>query len=283
MTPRTALAAAILVCITRAAFAEPSVEPAEPAVDDEVAALPCRPTIACTAEIVRGGTLEVETGFAHRRAADANASGVLALVKYSITDRLQLQLGTNNLVMASGDTTAWLDGVYLGPKVVLARQTEQLPTLAVSALFSIPTRSGDDAMTRTRDGYFWVYASKDLLGFHADGNLGLDVLSLTDAPAVQGVAALSVSHDLAFGLGAMVETYAFEGGGSYAQHDAGVLMALSYAPTPRIMFDLGGDVALHRDARRATLFAGVTFIPYRAARPHHPVSPELTAARHQEP
>jgi hypothetical protein len=80
------------------------------------------------------------------------------------------------------------------------------------------------------------------------------------------VTALSVSHDISHGVGAMGEAYAFEGGRAYAAHDAGVLTAVSYGPSPGIMFDLGSDIALHRDARSATLFAGVTFIPYHTER-----------------
>jgi hypothetical protein len=163
---------------------------------------------------------------------------------------------------------------------VLVRQHGDVPTIAVSALFMTPTRSGADAAIQTTDGYFWAYASKDALGFHADLNVGVDVLSLNDKPANQYVGALSVSHDLFGGLGAMAETYAFEGGGMYASHDAGLLMALSYAPVPEVMFDLGGDVALHRDSRHGTLFVGVTFVPYRSAPARHaaPGAP-LTASR----
>lgn len=256
------LAAAISVTV--AAF--PGTGSAQPAEDESaVLTLPCRPTIACTAEIVPGGTLEVETGYAHRR-GDGVANTALGLAKYSVTDVLQLQLGTNNLVTAqTGGATQLLDGVYLGPKLVLHEQTAVTPTVAVSALAMLPTRSGPDAVTRTTDLYVWGYLSKDLLGLHADFNVGLDLLSIDSKPATQVVVALSVSRDLAHGVGAMAEGYTFEGGGSYAAHDAGLLMALSYAPAPRVMFDAGVDIALYRDARSLTAFAGVTFIPYRRA------------------
>lgn len=248
---------------TAAALAAlPGTGRAEPAAE-LVQTLPCRPTIACTAEIVPAGALEIETGYAQRRATDQVANSALALAKYSVTDALQLQLGTNNLVTAqSGAATQLLDGVYLGPKLVLHAQTAATPAVAVSALVMLPTRSGADAVARTTDAYLWGYASKDMLGIHADLNLGLDVLSIDARPATQVLAALSLSRDLARGFGAMLEGYTYEGGGAYASHDAGILMAVSYAPSPRIMLDLGGDVALYRDARSMTLFAGVTFVPY---------------------
>jgi len=273
MTPRLVMRSSLvaLAVIALPARADPL---------DEVQALPCRPTIACTAEIVPGGALEIETGYAQRRAGAPAANSVLALLKYSATDWLQLQLGSNNVMMSSGGASQWMDGVYLGPKVVVFEQTDSRPTLAISALFALPTRSGSDAIAQTVDGDFWIYLSKDLLGFHADLNLGADVLSITDKPATQLLAALSVSHDVAYGLGAMLETYAFEGGGSYAAHDAGVLMGLSYAPTPRVTFDLGGDIALHRDTRSVTLFAGITLVPYHGRRAAPSAGRELASAVH---
>lgn len=268
---RTVLLASIATYPT-ASFAEDAGD--EHLADDEIKVLPCRPTIACTAEIVKRGVLEVETGFARRHSADAPVSTVQALVKYSVTDRVQLQLGTNNLVMAQhGSDTQTLDGVYGGTKLVLRDQSERAPAISVSALVMLPTRDGASAATQTTDGYFWAYASKDLGSVHADFNVGLDVLSIDHHPAVQELVALSLSRDLAYGVGAMLEGYTYEGGGDYAEHDAGILTGLSYALTPRIMFDAGADIALYRDARHLTLFGGLTFAPYhvdraRANNPH---------------
>ena len=266
--------------VVMAVVALPRVASAESESEDQVQTLPCRPTIACTAEIVPAGAVEVETGYAQRRGGDAVANSGLALLKYSLTDAVQIQLGTNNLISAQGGDSTVLDGAYFGPKVVLHRQTELTPTLAVSALIMAPTRSGDAAVTRTTDAYLWAYASKDLpLGIHADLNFGLNVLSFGDKPASQFVAALSTSRDIGHGVGAMLEGYTFEGGGDYASHDAGVLMALSYSLSPRIMFDAGGDVALYRDARSMTLFAGVTFVPYQRTKAAAAPDPRELAKR----
>jgi hypothetical protein len=223
---------------------------------DAVQVLPCRPTIACTAEIVPAGTVEVETGYAQRRASGAGAQSWQVLFKYSVSDRVQLQVGSNSLALA--------DGVYAGGKVVVVEQSAHVPAIAVSALFMTPTRGDAMAIQQTTDGYFWAYASKDLPfgGIHADYNLGVNVLSIGDHPATQILNALSLSRDLGRGVGAMLEGYAFEGGAPYATHDAGVLTGLTYSIAPQVMFDAGVDVALYRDARDLTLFGGVTFAPY---------------------
>ncbi len=243
--------------------------------DDPPTVLPCRPTVACTAEIAPEGTLQVETGYAQRRASSSAVSTVPTLVMYSVTDRVQLQLGTNNAVVSEGGATRVFDGALVGPKVVLLEQTDTTPAISMSALFAIPTRTGTDAVTKTTDAYLWAYASKDILGFHADLDVGANVLSVDDHPAVQGVAALSVSHDLIGGVGVMAEAYAFEGGGSYASHDGGILSAISIAATKRVMFDVGTDVGLYRDTRRMTLFAGITFAPIAPSHAH--VSPAAIA------
>jgi hypothetical protein len=63
---------------------------------DEDHALPCRPTIACTADFIPPGGVEVELGYLLRRLA----GGVLqhstpVLVKLTLAEWVQLQVATN--------------------------------------------------------------------------------------------------------------------------------------------------------------------------------------------
>ena len=249
--------------------------PAEPGLAIAIAALLValpRPSLAQRvsegADVAARGTLEVETDYAQIWSDSAVANSGAALLKYSLSDSLQLQLGTNNLItVQSGASTQLLDGVYLGPKLVLRDQGEIAPSIAVSAMVMLPTRDGDAALTQTVDTYLCAYASKNVLGLHTDLNLGLNVLSIDDHPATQLVAAAAVSRELVPDLGAAFETYMFQGGGAYADHDAGALLALSYTPAPWIKIEAGGDLALYRDARSLTLFTAVTVVPYRPARP----------------
>ena len=271
------LAALVLPLFPRSSSAEEAPPPPlrepdavdEPMPEARVRALPCRPTIACTAEIVPGGHFEVEAGYALRRTPTASAAvhGAAALGKYSVTDRLQLQLGTNNVFLAqTGTATRSFDGAFGGPKLVLVTQGDRTPAIAVSALFGAPTTNDEAAAVRTYDANAWVYVSKDALGFHGDINLGLDTLSLDKKPAIQTLAALAVSRDLAFGFGAMIEGYTFNGGGAYAGHDGGVLTALSFSPMPELVLDAGADTALYRDTRSVTFFAGLTMLPFDSVR-----------------
>src|ERR1051325_4559005 len=158
--------------------------PAEPGLAIAIAALLValpRPSLAQRvsegADVAARGTLEVETDYAQIWSDSAVANSGAALLKYSLSDSLQLQLGTNNLItVQSGASTQLLDGVYLGSKLVLRDQGEIAPSIAVSAMVMLPTRDGDAALTQTVDTYLCAYASKNVLGLHTDLNLGLNVL-----------------------------------------------------------------------------------------------------------
>jgi hypothetical protein len=187
-----------------------------------------------------------------------------ALIKYSVIDRLQLQVGSNHLVVAQqGADVHALDGVYAGPKVLLLEPGRVAPAVAVSALFAFPTRDGEEVATRTTDGRFWAYLSKDFAGFRGDLDLGVNVLSIDSAPESQMFAALSAGHDLVGHLAGVVEGYWFSSAGERAERDLGVLVGLQYALAPRVMLDAGVDVAWEGHERELSVFAGLSFSPYR--------------------
>ncbi len=227
-----------------------------------IKALPCRPTIACTAEIVPAGAWEVEAGYAARRASGGTAQGGQVLLKYSATNHLQFQLATNNAFAASTGTRSFLDGGFAGPKIQFNNQGDLLPMISLSAFLQFPTHPATSSLQSTYDALVWTYFSKDIAFVHTDLNLGVNLLNITGSATPQWVTAWSTSADIAYGLGFMTELYGFYGGPATVA-DAGWLNALSYSPAPEVIFDLGGDVGLARDQRAYTLFVGVTFVPYQ--------------------
>ena len=232
-----------------------------PANGGRVKVLPCRPTIACTAELVPANTWEVEAGYSDRRSSGTTAHGGQLLIKYSVLDRLQLQLATNNVFSAPvGGSVSYFDGGVAGLKARFTPQGRFLPMISASLLVSFPTQSGQMVAQRSYDTLLWVYFSKDIGFVHTDLNFGWDTLDLSGSAKPQEVVAWSASTDLAYGFGFMTEGYGFFGG-SAAVADAGWLNAISYAPIPEVMFDLGGDAGLVGVDRTYTLFVGVTFIP----------------------
>jgi hypothetical protein len=59
----------------------------------------------------------------------------------------------------------------------------------------------------------------------------------------------------------MAEGYVFSSAAPVSPRDGGFLFALTHAPRPWLMFDLGGDVGFFQTTRAYSAFVGVTVIP----------------------
>jgi hypothetical protein len=224
----------------------------------DVSALPCRPTIACTADIVPSGSFELEAGYLFRRLAhDKNQSSVPFLLKLSLSDSLQLQVGSNGPTFAS--MQSFFDDVLAGLKLRVHRQTEYVPSLALSAQISVPTA---EAMgyVRTYDALLAGYVTKDLGWLHADYNVGVNLWRVESEPLTQAWTALALSVPFGRGFGGMVEGYVFSDAAPIAPRDAGILSAISYQPRRWLVIDAGPDLGLE-STRIISAFVGVTIDP----------------------
>src|SRR5580700_5739927 len=87
-------------------------------------ALPCRPTVSCTADIAAPGTLEVEGGLLFSRlGGPAREWSYPFLLKQTLTKLLQLQIASNGLTTVRGVAPAqYLDNVGAGLKLHLRDQ-----------------------------------------------------------------------------------------------------------------------------------------------------------------
>ncbi len=90
--------------------------------DETYHSLPCRPTIACTADFVPPGVVELEMGYIYRRLGiGANQHSAPFLLKLTLADWVQLQFGSNGLTRASQPAPAFFfDDVTLGLKFHLS-------------------------------------------------------------------------------------------------------------------------------------------------------------------
>jgi hypothetical protein len=262
MTRRAALAVLLSLRTISAAAAE------LPGNGDR--AVPCRPTIACTADFVPPGTFEIESGVLYRRLpASANEWTFPVLFKLTLLDDLQWQVGTNGYTILRGKAPAtYLDDIVVGPKLRVHQQGEFWPSLAVSAQASIPTfrRAG---YLRTYDALFAVYVTKDLGPVHVDSNFGLNLWRVED-PLAQVFTATAFTMNLPASLQVMAEGYAFSGASPVAARDAGALFAVSETLAPWLVLDEGADVALFRDTRSFSVFVGLTVVPVVFWRPRAP-------------
>jgi hypothetical protein len=260
---------ALLVLITLKSFAAEvgvgdSAEVTEP---ESVQTRACRPTIACTAEIVPAGFFEVEAGYGARVGGDRAMHSGQLLLKYSLLGNLQLQLATNNLfLIGPGILPRAFDGVMPGLKWVMNPQGRLMPSNALSLHLMMPTHGFVDASQRTFDLQAWWYITKDFSFMHADLNLALTVYDLGGTPTPQGLSALSLSFDLTHGFGFFTELYSTWGNAKTVALDGGSLNGFNYSPIDELSFDIGGDVGLYQANRSFTLFVGVTFVPHRKSR-----------------
>ncbi|HEX4461545.1 MAG TPA: hypothetical protein VIA18_26380 [Polyangia bacterium] len=225
-------------------------------------ALPCRPTIACTADIVPPGDFEIEVGYLLRRFRDTTLQhSTPLLMKLTLATWAQLQVGSNGGIFASGPAPAkYLDDILVGIKLHLHDQEPRFPSLSFSATLSIPTPAQPEAL-RTYDLEMIAYITKDISKVHADLNLGLNVWQLS-APSIQIWAALALSVELPRHTCVMAEGYLYGDAGPIAPSDAGLLLAACWTPRSFVTLDAGIDVGLEH-ARIVSAFVGMTVIPVR--------------------
>jgi len=239
---------------------------------DSDKSLPCRPTIACTADLVPAGFFEVETGgFYSRLGGGGRLLDDPVLLKQTILPFLQLQVGSNGYTVTESSPRAaaihYFDDVIVGPKFHLVYQSTYVPSLSVSAQSSLPARSAG------QDGALLVaYASKDLGPIHADLNVGLEAFwgAVGSDAAAQPYVALALSTNLVDPVGFLVEGYVFSAARPYAPRDGGIRPAITLTPRPWLVFDFGGDAGFYPSIREYSLFVGMTIVPVILWRPGPP-------------
>jgi hypothetical protein len=255
------------------------------APDDRDKALPCRPTIACTADLVPPGTLDVETGAIFRRLAGPSSAATVSaapsgapratrqwsfpfLAKLTLAPWVQLQLGSNGFTAARGDAPqSFFDDALVAAKLHLHDQTDFTPSLSLSAEASIPTAAGQLGYVRTYDASFTAYVTKDFGPVHADFNAALNVWRLDDSPLTQGLVALALTSNTPPTFGVMGEAYMQTDASPVSSRDGGFLFAFTHSPRPWLVFDMGGDVGFFPSTRSYSLFIGMSFVPVVFWRP----------------
>jgi hypothetical protein len=230
-------------------------------------ALPCRPTIACTADIVPPGALELEGGGIYRRLAGReNQVTVPFLAKLTLATWLQLQVGTSGYTRLSGGAATpaveYVDDISMGAKLHIVDQGATTPSVSASFAVLVPSFA-HGSVSETDDIAMTLYASKDFGPLHADLNAGLNRYGVNALPASQGWVSLSLSTSLPAHFGIAVENYYFEPAQPFASRDAGGLVALTYTALSWLVLDAGFDVGYVEATRDYSLFGGMTVVPLR--------------------
>ena len=230
--------------------------------DNEHQALPCRPTIACTADIVPPGSVEIEMGYLFRKLrAPILQHSVPILAKLTLAEWVQLQIGGNGPTFANATVPArYLDDIVAGFKFHLSDQSKFEPSFSWSVELSSPVSSAP-GFIRTYDFLATVYVTKDFRWLHADLNVGLNLWQLEGPTKVQPWVALALSIELPRKFTIMAENYYFHDASPIAPEDGGLLFAVAYAPRAWIVFDIGGDVGYFQSQRSVSAFVGMTISP----------------------
>jgi hypothetical protein len=254
--------AAFLLALAFLAAAETARAVSPP--DDDTTSLPCRPTIACTADIVQPGLFELETGMLFRRLAGAREWTFPFLAKLTLASFAQLQVGSNGYTTEfDGAPARYFDNLYAGMKLHLVDQRPALPSFSLSGSVSFPTDENQLGYSPAVDAFFIAYVTKDFGPLHADLNLGENAFGLDSSPRAQEWVALALSTALPKPFGAMVENYYFTDAAPFATRDGGLLFAISASPRPWLVFDFGGDVGYFPATRAYSTFVGMTIVPVR--------------------
>ncbi len=223
-------------------------------ISDEIAAVPNRPTIASTAEMVPLGVFEIEYGL---EGGDGHQN-INGLLKWGAAKNLELWF-LNNPVEREGGT-AGLGDSGAGFKYKLFPQLKARPTVAILYVATLPTAKpelGVGAMAYLVQ----VLVSKDFGKHHFDVNEGVQFVG---RPQLGGFdrryfTALSYSLPLKGKWGYTGEIAGYSWQNAVTPASMTLLNAATYNITPRLVLDGGAYFAAYGNLPRMTFFVGVTY------------------------
>jgi hypothetical protein len=230
----------IVACVARVAYADG---------DDERHVLPCRPTLACTADLVAPGTLELEVGDQPRRGGGETTNTTPFLLKLPVAHWLELQVSGNGYTVVPGQQ--YFDNPVVGAKLHVIDQSGQLPSIAFTVSAGIPTQSPFELVAT-------AHASKDYGKNHVDWNVGVAAWRSTAQPFT----AIALTRPLSDRWSAAIEPHYFAYAEPYAPRDGGAMLAFEFAVKPWLVIDAAIDgTAIGQQA--ITGLAGVSIAPVR--------------------
>src|SRR5437660_153066 len=220
---------------------------------NEISAAPNRPTFASTAEMVQFGVFEIEYGFE----AGKGHQNINGLLKWGAVKNLELWFLHNPIEKDAG--TAGLGDSGAGFKFKLFPQKSASPTLSFLYVATIPTarQLGAGAMQHLAQ----LLVSKDFGKHHFDANEGVQFVG---RPGSSGFdrhyfTALSYSHPLTEKWAYTAEIAGFSRANAANPATMTILVAPTYSPSSRLVFDGGAYVAAYGNLPRVTFFLGLTY------------------------
>lgn len=234
------------------------------AIPGDIAAVPNRPTFASTAEMVQPGVFEIEYGL---EAAEAHQN-INGLLKWGAVKNFELWLLHNPIERDDG--VAGLGDSGAGFKYKLLPQKNARPTLSFLYVATIPTarpQLGAGAMQHLAQ----LLVSKDFGKHHFDANEGVQFVGRPGGPGFDRnyFTALSYAHPLAGKWAYTAEIAGFSRANAANPASMAILVAPTYSPFSRLVFDGGAYVAAYGNLPRVTFFLGLTYSVADLYHRHH--------------
>jgi len=220
---------------------------------DEITAVPNRPTVSTTAQPVQRGVLETEWG------VDAASlhQDVNGLFKFGLTTNFELRLANNPLTADSG--THGFGDTAAGFKYRVTRDSGHEPSIAFIYMFKAPT-AGDILGSGEVDHTITFLVSKDIGKHHFDFNSALNLLGKPhDGFDHDVLNALAWSHPVHGKWSANAELSGITSPNGGTPGAAQFIASGIYTVRPRLVFDVGMMGRLFGQIPHAMFIAGVTY------------------------
>lgn len=220
---------------------------------DELKAVPNRPTVSTPAQPVQPGVLEAEWGVN----AASSHQDINGLVKFGLTEDIELRFAPNPLTADSG--TQGVGDTGLGFKYWFTRDSGNAPSIALMYMAKLPTAkrvlgSGE------ADHSFAALLSKDLGKHHFDFNLIANLLGRSRGGFDRSyLNALAWSHPIRGKWGVTGELSGTTSPNRFTPASAQVLASALYIVKPRMVLDVGMTARITGNIPHAAFIAGVTY------------------------
>jgi hypothetical protein len=232
---------------------------------DSIIANPNRPTVSNPAHVTQYGVLELEYGWDRLWPEEGiRQTSIGGLLKFGMLCDIELRWSTTSFLSQTdaGGTSRTFGDNWLGTEIRVHRQTRQLPTMAFSYAFKMPSASTENRLGTGRvDHSFTLGASENIAHFNFDFNL---TQFLIGRPTASGfdenqLMALAFSHAIRGGLQFAGEFYGETRLNQTTPGFASSLWALTYTIIPRLVIDGGFEAGLTAGGPHRHAFVGATY------------------------
>lgn len=226
--------------------------PLPASAQNDITAVPNRPTVSTTAQPVQLGVLETEWG------VDMSSShqDLNGLFKFGATTNLELRFANDPFTADSG--SHGFGDVSAGFKYRLTRDRGHQPSIALLYMFKSPT-AGNVLGSGYPDNSFTLLVSKDMGKHHLDYNLIGNLLGTQNGWDHNFVNALAWSHPLPGRWGVDAELSGVTRSSAGLPGSAQFILSGTYTARPRLVFDIGMMGRVTGPIPHAMFMAGVTY------------------------